>query len=232
MRALEAHLRRARRRGSRRRSHDTSPDSRGCRESPGTRSRGSPGPRTRTTSAVRLERDDALRPEQLREPQAAEERRNLARVVQRTDGAVVVAKRHHHALRAAVRPLAGPRRPKSLDRVTICGPRLPARCSQWMPSSKNASPPAIALVVPPVVRRLEPLRDGREVRRRPSRRSRRSARSRRSVHGERLVVIVLADEHDAAARDRAPPRPRRSPPVRGNAGFSTSTCLPARAPAA
>ena len=47
------------------------------------------------------------------------------------------------------------------------------------------------------------------------------------VHGQRLVVIVLADDDDAAARGRAPRAPPSKSSMRGNAGFSTSTCLPA-----
>ena len=82
--------------------------------------------------------------EELRQPQAAEERRHLARVVERADGAVVVARtppscswRGGRARRAT--PPAG-----SPGAETMRGPRLPAMCSQWMPSSKKASPPAMA----------------------------------------------------------------------------------------
>ena len=53
--------------------------------------RGSPLPRTEDEESVGFERDDAFAAEQLRQPEAAEERRNLARVVERADGAVVVA---------------------------------------------------------------------------------------------------------------------------------------------
>ena len=58
----------------------------------------------------------------------------------------------------------------SLDRAgrkpwieVIVGPRLPARCSQWMPSSKNASPPAIVSSLRQSSGRLQAMRDSREM---------------------------------------------------------------------
>ena len=79
----------------------------------------------------------------------------------------------------------------------IVGPRLPARCSQWMPSSKNASPPAIVsslrqssavlrrcAIVVKCANTISPIAPLGE---QPPQRDR-----------QRLVVIVLADEHDAA----------------------------------
>ena len=79
---------------------------------------------------------------------------------------------------------------------TMFGPRLPAICSQWMPSSKNASPPAMvsslrqspavfsrfAMVVK-CAKTISPIAP--------------SATSFRSTTRERLVVIVFADEHHA-----------------------------------
>ena len=172
-----------------------------------------------------------LRPIQLRQPQPLEQRRNLARVVQRADRAVVVPERHHHALGARVGPVARRRRPEAVDASTMRGPRLPARCSQWMPSSKNASPPAIVSSLrqsSAVFSRLAIVAEVREhhladhaVGEQPAQRD-----------GERLVVIVLADQHDARRRDRAPRRPSGSPPVAGTPASRPARACRRRAPAA
>src|SRR5689334_811424 len=49
--------------------------------------------------AVRFERDDAITPIQLRQAQPAQQGGDLARVVNRSRGAVVVLESHHHAFR-------------------------------------------------------------------------------------------------------------------------------------
>ena len=84
-------------------------------------------------------------------------------------------------------------------------------CSQWMPSSKNASPPAIVFVVAPVVRRLQPACDGREVRehhladravgQQPPQRTRRAACNDRSRRRAPRVRRAFAR---VAARLRSP----------------------------
>src|SRR6266850_1535281 len=59
---------------------------------------------------VGFEGDHAPAPEQLREPESAEERWDLARVVERPDRPVVVCEGHHHALRTRVGALTRDRR--------------------------------------------------------------------------------------------------------------------------
>src|SRR5262245_45996676 len=59
-------------------------------------------PPRKNEDAVRFETDDALASVQLRNPESLPQRRYLARVEQRADGAVVVAERHHHALGAGI----------------------------------------------------------------------------------------------------------------------------------
>ena len=66
--------------------------------------------------------------------------------------------------------------------------------SQWMPSSKKASPPGHRFVVPPVVGGLEPLRDGGEVREHELA-DRALGQQPAQADRQRLVVIVLADDH-------------------------------------
>ena len=66
-----------------------------------------------------------------------------------------------------------------------------------MPSSKNASPPAIASSLRQSSARLEPLRDRREVREHHLA-DRALGEQPPQRHGQRLVVVVLADEDDAA----------------------------------
>src|SRR6266699_2298366 len=80
--------------------------------------------------------------------------------------------------------------------AVIRGPRLPARCSQWIPSSKNASPPAI----------VSSLRQSSDVFR------------EQFSEPDRLwfVVIVLADDHHTV---RARPRLDR-----GQIVFQTRKC--------
>ncbi len=82
------------------------------------------------------------------------------------------------------------------------------------------------LVVAPVISRLEPVRDGREVREhhladdalfdQPA-----------QADGERLVVIVLADDHRSSGSVAGRDDRSRSLSSSRKAGFSTSTCLPA-----
>jgi hypothetical protein len=83
------------------------------------------------------------------------------------------------------------------------------------------------LVVAPVVGRLEPMRDGREVGE-DHLADHAVGQQAPQADGQRLVVVVLADEHHAAGA--VPASHRLVVGQRGNAGFSTSTCLPAPAP--
>ena len=104
----------------------------------------SPLPRTSTNSAVRLERDDAVAAEQLRQPQALE-----AATESRASSRASRPRRCRSGTppscswRAGRGPRATTDGRIAVRSTMIVGPRLPARCSQWMPSSKNASPPAI-----------------------------------------------------------------------------------------
>src|SRR4029453_13443976 len=65
--------------------------------------------------SVGFERDDAPATKELREPQTLKQRRHLARVIERPDGAVVVLEGDHHALRPAVGVASGRGRPEAFD---------------------------------------------------------------------------------------------------------------------
>ena len=77
----------------------------------------------------------------------------------------------------------------------MTGPRLLATCSQWMPSSKKASPPASVSSWRPVPGRLQAVGQRREVREdhvADGPVGQEPAESDR----ERLVVVVLAHDDD------------------------------------
>ncbi len=113
----------------------------------------------------------------------------------------------------------------------IAGPRLPARCSQWMPSSKKASPPAIVsslrqspsalnfrAIVVKCANTISPMTP--------------SARSLRRRTGQRLVVVVLAHAGRRGQRGRARPARCGNPPYAGRPASPRARVCRRRAPAA
>ena len=85
-------------------------------------------------------------------------------------------------------------------------------CSQWMPSSKKASPPAIVSSLRQSSARLEPVGQRRELREHQL--ADRAIREQPpQQHRQRLVVVVLADHHHATRlitrRDRGVEIPQR-----------------------
>ena len=210
--------------GSRGRSRGTSPGSRGRRESPGSRTSGHARARPphQNEPAVRLEGDDAVAPEQLRQAHPAQQRRHLARVVERAGRAVVVAEGGQHRLGARVRPGPRRRRPVAVDRRDP-RPEAVRDVEPVDPLLEEGVAAGQRLVVPPVAGGLEPADQGREVGQdqfayRPLRQQ--PAQADR----QRLVVIVLPHQHDAAGAVSRLAHPARSRPAAG-----TPASPPARA---
>ena len=79
----------------------------------------------------------------------------------------------------------------------MVGPKLPARCSQWIPFFEERVASGHGLVVAPVVGGLELPHDARELRK--DHLADHAIREQQAkAHRQRLVVIVLADEQLAA----------------------------------
>ena len=146
--------------------------------------------------AVALEGDDAIAPEELRQPEPPQQRGHLARVIQRTHRPIIVAERDHHALGAPVRPLARHRGPVALNESD---PGAQAAC-QVQPVDAFLEERVAAghrLVVAPVSRRLELLDQRGEV---AEHHLADDALGHQPAQGDGqgLVVVVLAHEHDAS----------------------------------
>src|SRR6476620_663212 len=141
---------------------------------------------------VRLERDDAAEAHEFREAQATEERWHFPRIVERADRAVVVGERDEHALGAPIGALTRRSRPETVYRrdARTETPRDVQPVDAFL---KERIPSRHGLVIAPVVGGFQPEGDGHEM---PEHHVADSIFGQQTpqADGQRLVVIVLADE--------------------------------------
>jgi hypothetical protein len=143
--------------------------------------------------AVGFEGNDALAAKDLRQPQAAEQRRNLTRVVEGSDSTIVVRKADEHALRTAIRAMTRDGRPIAV-RVDDARSETVGEMEPVDAFFEERIAACHLFVVAPVVTGLQPMRDRREVREHHLTQHA-SGNQLAQFDGERLVMIVLPHEH-------------------------------------